>query len=174
MGYFIRKGGSQTALCRLQTGKKWCLLEIFALWTCLVIGISLRCVCCLSCTLSSAVGMTVHNIPQWEWTWHAGHHPPALPGLCGRIATSHEGQKGATVHSLEMFVGIVDYNERRDDVLKEFLQAKGLWPFRWAQVRRDVWRGILLGSSETSGEFVWVVLCKMCLSKKSLKFPWRR
>lgn len=58
------------------------------------------------------------------------------------------------MHSLEMFVGIVDYNERRDDVLKEFLQAKGLWPFRWAQVRRDVWRGILLGSSETSGEFV--------------------
>lgn len=47
------------------------------------------------------------------------------------------------MRSLEMFVGIVDYNERCEDVLKEFLQAKGLWLFRWAQVRMDVWRGIL-------------------------------
>lgn len=56
------------------------------------------------------------------------------------------------MHSLEMLVGIVDCNERCEDVLKKFLQAKGLWLFRWAQVRIGVWRGILQGSGEASRE----------------------
>lgn len=60
---------------------------------------------------------------------------------------------------LEVFVGIVDCNESCENVLKKFLQAKGLWLFRWAQVRRDVWRGILQGSSKNSGS-----IQRICLS----------
>lgn len=62
------------------------------------------------------------------------------------------------MHSLEVFVGIVDCNERCEDVPKKILQAKGLWLYRWAQLRKDAWRGILQGSSENflvaSREFV--------------------
>lgn len=123
---------------------KWCLGGILAFQTYLMASISFGRVCCLSCTLSSTIGMAMYNIQQWEQRWCGGHHSLASPSTCGRTATSHEGQKGA-YSALSGDVELVDRNKGCEHVLRKFLQAKGLGLFRWARVRRDVWEGNIAG-----------------------------